>query len=182
MLKHARPYREELSNLMLEASLDPRYMYYFSQPGGFASDGDAADNTVWHHDFVSLNQDGDIVGAISYELDRYAGSAHNFGIISFDIGNLTFANDFRKVIIDLFEKYALNRISWFAFADNPVTPTYRRLCKKLGGRECGYERQCVRLLDGKLHDSVTFEVLASEYFESDFYRQRHCLKREATAQ
>ena len=32
-----------------------------------------------------------------------------------------------------------------------------------GGRECAYFRQYVRLKDGKLHDSVSFEILAEEF-------------------
>ena len=35
--------------------------------------------------------------------------------------------------------------------------------KKHGGRECAYHRQVAKLLDGKLHDDVEFEILACEF-------------------
>ena len=63
----------------------------------------------------------------------------------------------------LFEKYRMNRIGWFAFADNPAVRGYRNFIKKHGGRECAYLRQISKLADGKLHDAVEFEILAEEF-------------------
>lgn len=57
----------------------------------------------------------------------------------------------------------MNRISWFAYVENPAIRGYRNFIKKHGGRECGYYRQIAKLQDGKLHDSVCFEILASEF-------------------
>lgn len=89
-------------------------------------------------------------------------SADNFGIISFG-NHIEFARDVYKVICDLFEKHGMNRVSWSAFVENPAVKGYRNFIKKHGGRECAYHRQVAKLLDGKLHDDVEFEVLACEF-------------------
>lgn len=177
MLRIANAYETELRQLLAEASIDPKYMYYFTQPGGGYFDMELNNNTVWGHHFVSLDKDGKVIGYLSYRVDAFARSVSSFGLISFDIGNQTFIRDTYNAIADIFEKYHMNRMEWYAVVDNPVTKSYRRVCKKMGGRECAYERQAVQLLDGKLHDSVAFEVLAEEYFQSEFYKQH--LKRMA---
>lgn len=57
----------------------------------------------------------------------------------------------------------MNRISFRCYVDNPAIRGYRNFIRKHGGRECGYYRQNARLQDGKLHDSVEFEILACEF-------------------
>ena len=173
MLKLAHLYADELKAKLAEASADPRYMYYFTQPTGGYFDRTFENNTVWSHDFVSVDKDGNIIGYIGYGIDAFARSANNFGFLSFDIGNTAFIRDAYRVVRDIFEKYNLNRMCWHAIVDNPVTGSYKRLCSKLGGRENGYERQSVQLMDGKLHDGISFEVLAEEYFKSDFYKKHN---------
>ena len=90
-------------------------------------------------------------------------SADRFAIISFRKGSMEFAKDLYKVICDLFEVYHMNRVSWTAYADNPAVRGYRNFIRKHGGRECGHYRQRARLQDGKLHDTVSFEILAAEF-------------------
>lgn len=90
-------------------------------------------------------------------------SADKFGIISFKKGSIEFVKDVYRVICNLFEIYHMNRISWFAYVDNPAIRGYRNFIKKHGGVECAYYRQITKLQDGKLHDAVNFEILAEEF-------------------
>ena len=112
---------------------------------------------------MSVDKNDNLIGYISYSVDWIAMSTDRFGIISFDKGNIMFGKDVYKAICDLFEVYHMNRISWCAYVDNPTIRGYRNFIKKHGGRECGYRRQNARLQDGKLHDSVEFEILACEF-------------------
>ena len=164
MLQVINGYEQKVSQLMAKASLDMRYMYYFTQPGSYATE--FGNNTVYSRNFVSLSKNGDIIGYASYNVDVFAKSVSSLGIISFDIGNIEFARDVRTMFIDIFEKYNLNRISWVCYLDNPVFKSYKKLCEKFGGRICGYEHQVSLLLDGKLHDSATFEILREDYLKS----------------
>lgn len=53
-------------------------------------------------------------------------------------------------------------MEWWGYKDNPAIKGYRKFIKRFGGRECGYMRQTSKLMDGKLHDSVMFEILKED--------------------
>lgn len=161
MLRPAQLYKNELYKEYVKTWYKPENIFYTGCTGN--SIPEIPDNNYHEHCFVSVNKDGKIIGYINYSVDWVSMSAHDFGIISFDKGNIDFVRDVFKVICDLFDKYHMNRISWYAYVDNPAIRGYRNFIRKHGGRECGYYRQATRLQDGKLHDSVQFEVLFSEF-------------------
>lgn len=161
MLKAAQLYKEELSKLYLETWYKPENIYYTGWTGD--SVPEVPDNNYDSHHFVSVDKTGKIIGYISYCISWISMSADRFGIISFDKGNIEFVKDLYNAICDLFEKYQMNRVSWSCFVDNPAIRGYRNFIKKHGGIECAYYRQVAKLQDGKLHDSVEFEILASEF-------------------
>lgn len=161
MLRPAQLYKEELNKKNYETWYDQRYMYYHSGTGAY--DIQLADNNCSNHQFVSVDENDNVIGYISYKIDWQALSADRFGIISYSLGNLTFVKDVYQAICDLFEKYHMNRVSWFAFAENPAVNGYRNFIKKHGGVECAYHRQISKLVDGKLHDAIQFEILAEEF-------------------
>lgn len=164
MLKPAQLYEEKLQEENVKSWYDPANIFWNSGTGTYTIN--LPDDNYGEHCFVSVNKNDDVLGYISYSVDWTSMSATNFGIISFRKNSIEFAKDLYKAICDLFEVYHMNRISWNAYADNPAIRGYRNFIKKHGGRECGYYRQIVRLQDGKLHDSVCFEILAQEFKKS----------------
>ena len=167
MLMPAQLYKDALRAELLKSWYKPENIYW----SGWTGDEiiDIPENNYDMHCFVSIDKKRKMVGYISYNINWTAMNADRFGVISFEKGNLTFAKDLYQVICDLFEKYHMNRIGWTAFADNPAIRAYRNFIRKYGGRECGYKRQCVKLQDGKLHDSIEFEILASEFKKFEIY-------------
>lgn len=159
MLKPAQLYKDELNKKMVEGWYDIENMYYHNGP--FVYSMDVADNNSDVREFVCI--DGErLIGYISYDVDYMSMSAHNFGFISFDKGNVTLVKDVFNHIKDLFHSYHFNRVAWYCYADNPAIRGYRNFIQKFGGKEVGYLRQSTKLLDGKLHDSVIFEILKSD--------------------
>ena len=150
---------------MLEEYIDTWYKSENIFYTGWTGDSlpEIPDNNYDSHHFVSIDKNGSLIGYISYSVDWCAMSADRFGIISFDKGNILFAKDVYTAICDLFEKYHMNRISWRAYVENPAVRGYRNFIKRHGGKECGYYRQIAKLQDGKLHDSIEFEILANEF-------------------
>lgn len=161
MLEPAQLFKGELMEEYLKTWYKPENMFYAGWTGDCLPE--LPDNNYDSHHFVSINAYGRLIGYISYSIDWIAMSADRFGIISFDRANILFARDVYKAVCDLFETYHMNRISWCTYADNPAIRGYRNFIRKHGGRECGYHRQNARLQDGKLHDSVEFEILACEF-------------------
>ena len=161
MLKPAQLYKSKLREEMCKSWYNPDNIFYSGWTGNELPS--LPDNNYDSHHFVSVDDDDNVIGYISYSINWLAMSADRFGIISFKKGSIMFAKDVYKVICNLFEVYHMNRISWLAYADNPAIRGYRNFIKKHGGRECGYRRQVAKLQDGKIHDSVEFEILACEF-------------------
>lgn len=161
MLRPAQLYKDRLYEEYVKTWYKPEYMYYTGWTGDQVPE--IPNNNYNTHHFVSIDKNDSIIGYINYSVDWISMNADRFGIISFDRGNIEFARDVYHVIFNLFEKYHMNRISWFAYVENPAIRAYRNFIKKHGGRECGYYRQIAKLQDGKLHDSVQFEILAEEF-------------------
>lgn len=161
MLKPAQLYAQKLQVENVKSWYKPENIFW----NGCAGDSDInlPDNNYDRHCFVSVNQNDDVIGYITYSVDWATMSADGFGIISYDKGNLEFIRDLQKAIYDLFDVYHMNRVCWCCYADNPAIRGYRNFVKKHGGRECAYHRQIARLQDGRLHDSVEFEILAEEF-------------------
>lgn len=161
MLKPAQLYKEKLYEEYVKTWYKPENIFYTGWTGD--SIPEIPDNNYDSHHFVSIDKSDNLIGYISYSVDWVSMNADRFGIISFDKGNILFAKDVYKCICDLFEKYHMNRVSWCAYVENPAIRAYRNFVKKHGGIECGYRRQNAKLQDGKLHDSVEFEILANEF-------------------
>ena len=161
MIKPAQLYKEEIKKKYIETWYNEEYMYYSGWSG--VEEPDIPDNNYDSHHFVSVDNDGNILGYISYSVSFVTMSADRFGAISFDKGNVLFAKDLYQIICDIFEKYHLNRLCWSCIADNPAICGYRNFIEKHGGRECAYHRQICKLMDGRLHDNVEFEILAEEF-------------------
>lgn len=161
MLMPAQMYKEKLQRESIKAWYKLENMFW----NGGAGDSliRIEENNYDCHQFVSVDKDDNVIGYITYAVDWAAMNADQFGIISFDKGNILFAEDVYAAVCGLFEKFHMNRVSWFAFADNPAVRGYRNFIKKHGGRECAYYRQTAKLMDGKLHDAVVFEILAEEF-------------------
>ena len=161
VLKPAQLYKEELQEENIKSWYKPENIFWDGGTGG--SYIEIHEDNYNHHQFVSVDRDDYVIGYIEYQVDWQSMSADRFGVISFDKGNVLFAKDVYKAVCDLFNVYHMNRVGWYAFADNPAVRGYRSFIKKHGGRECGYCRQIAKLMDGKLHDGIQFEILAGEF-------------------
>lgn len=160
MLDIAKKHEKEFQEKYIETWYDLQYQYYRDSSGDRIPQ--LADNCYDRRDFVSLNDDGEVIGFISYFFNDVNSTASQFGIISFDIGNREFAKDVLQVIADIFFKFHLDRIEFWCFDDNPATNGYRAFIKRFGGREVGHLRRSCKLMDGNFHDSVIFEILRED--------------------
>ncbi|MBD5112110.1 MAG: GNAT family N-acetyltransferase [Ruminococcaceae bacterium] len=161
MLKPAQLYKEQLSAALIKTWYDPRYQFYNADE--YCGVPDFQNNNERYWQFVSVDNDDNLLGYISFCADRKTMTANWWGALSFHIGDIRFIRDLFDMVHDVFYKYGFERISWICVADNPAVNGYWKFIKRHGGRECGYYRQNTRLMDGKLHDEVCFEILKSEF-------------------
>lgn len=164
MLKPAQLYVEKLQDKFAEIFCDLKYQYFTH--GTMNNIPEIPDNNRDNHLFVSVNKNDEVLGYISYGVDWEAMTTCSFGAISFvPGGSVEFANDLRKAIDNIFMKFNFNRIEWWAYADNPAIRGYDNFIKRYGGRRAGYLKQNVKLMDGKLHDTIIYEVMREDYIK-----------------
>ena len=161
MLKPAQLYEGELQAKWMNLWYNPEYMYCVSTPG--YNRLEIGDGNVGDHDLVSVDDEGNILGFISYSIVWATKLVGDIQIVSFDKGNLMFIEDLYQAIYNCFKVYNFNKIEWSCYADNPAIRGYRKFIKRCGGVECGHFRKCSILQDGKLHDKIYFEILAEEF-------------------
>lgn len=165
MLKPAVMYEKQLYERSLKCIYNPRYMYYFS---GSGQEGIRLPNEQkFGRYLVSVDKDENVLGYIGYALDYETMTADQWGIVCFkENGSIEFAKDVYQAIYDCFTKYGFERVAWYCYADNPALRGYKNFIKRYGGRISGYFRNCTRLLDGKLQDSVSFEIMRDEFISA----------------
>lgn len=162
LLDNARKYNIDVKNKYIDVWYNEKYKYYFSN---------------WHNEhevpkddwnkmcFVSVDKDGNVLGYISYTIDRSVNSAHSFGAINFSDNIITFGMDLRQIIDDIFCKFNLQRLEFDVVCGNPIEKSYDRMVQKCGGRIVGIKRRATILMDNKLYDGKTYEILREDYIE-----------------
>ncbi len=99
-----------------------------------------------------------LIGYISYQIDWYSSQAHNFGLMSFDRGNVLIGKELFSIMTNLIDNFKLHRISWYMVSGNPVERSYDKFCKKYNGRKIVL-KDCFKDRYGKYHDSITYEII-----------------------
>lgn len=165
MLKPAILYKEELEDKFKEVFYDLKYQYFTH--GAMNNVPEIPDSNEKFHCFASVDKKGNVLGYISYGVDWEAMTTCGFGAISFvPGGSVEYAYDLRKAIDNIFMKFNFNRIEWWAYSDNPAIRGYDSFIKRYGGRRAGFLKQNIKLLDGKLHDSIIYELLREDYIKN----------------
>lgn len=108
---------------------------------------------------LCVNDKGEVTGYFSYHINWITKSIDSLGLISFINNNIILINDVIKHLIYLLDHVGINRIEFWAYADNPAVDGYEKLVKKIGGERIAILHQVEMLSDGKLHDMCVFEIL-----------------------
>ena len=156
MFESAHAYKEELRTKLIKCWYEEKYKYYFA---GEYNELQIGNNTDYRHDFVHINPTtNEIDGFLSYNYDMRARSLSGFGLISFsDNGALLMRNTIRHVM-HMFENGDIQRVEFWAFADNPVVKQYSRIISQFGGTEVATLHR-TNWFDGRYHDCIVYEIL-----------------------
>ncbi len=130
MLKPAILYKEELLKKFSEDIYTERYRFYSGYTYGFELPTiEVKDN---HYQFAILEDVSErLIGYLAFSIDTYTNSVYNFGLYSFDEGNITVIWDTYKMLERLIKKH--HRIEWRCIGGNHAERGYDHFCKKHNG-------------------------------------------------
>lgn len=153
MLAPAIKYKDKLEELFTYVIYSEDYMYYH----GYAHEHELPKIGLEYgaYQYAIIDND-EIVGFLAYRIDTSTDSVFNFGLISFQKGNLTVVSDtlhqFKKLVRDH------NRVEWRCVGGNPASKLYDKICKKYGGIRMTLH-QAGTDLKGNIVDSYIYEIL-----------------------
>lgn len=163
MLEPAIKYKDQLEKLQYNIWFVDKYKYWNCSTYYNTLE---IDTDTWNkHQFVSV-KDGNVIGYISYCIARADNFVHSVSVMNFSDDKITFGNDLKQAIKDIFERYKFRKISFFVIVGNPIEKSYDKMIKKYGGHIIGTYKKDVKLIDGEYYDKKLYELFADEYFNS----------------
>ena len=164
MLDSAFKYEEQLRMQLLDTWYDEKYMYYHCSQYHELYQSPSPNDGDWNgRRFVSLDKDGNLLGLITYSIDREYEIVSNFGAINFTENKVVFGRDLIQVIDDIFCKFNIRKIEFFVIKGNPIERSYDRLIAQYGGKIIGTRRQHCKLMDGNYYDDKLYELFREDY-------------------
>ena len=107
---------------------------------------------------VSVNKEGRVIGYFSVVLCRDTFNLSNLHIINFTDDKVLFAKDLKNFLMKLIERGAIRKLNFTVVIGNPIEESYDKMIEKYGGRIIGIRREDVKLFDGKLYDTKSYEI------------------------
>lgn len=164
MLGLALNNKEELQKKFRSTWFSEKYKFW--NCSNYYEDRQLAESTWSNHQFVSLDNNGAVIGYIGYWIDRENDLVEGLNIINFTENRVTFGIDIGNALRDIFEKFHFRKLNFAVVVGNPIESTYDRMIEKYHGRIVGVQEKQVRLIDGQFYDKKLYEVLAEDYLKA----------------
>ena len=136
MLDLALNHEEDVVQKLKSTWFKEKYKFY-----SFADYYDLIEleKSTWkEHQLVSLNSNGEVIGFISYNIDRSFNSVTNFALVNFSgkEKNITFGVDTLVAVREIFEKFKFRKMNFEVIIGIPAEKQYDRIFNKYGGIIC----------------------------------------------
>lgn len=115
---------------------------------------DCPDENQFQYAIVDKNKN--LIGYLGYSVDWYTSKAYNFGLFSFDRGNMVIGRDVFDKLEDLVS--TLHKIEWRAVGGNPACRAYDNFIKKHNGNK-HVLKDSIKDRDGNYHDGIIYEIV-----------------------
>ncbi len=162
MLRPAQLYEDEIAQEFYKTWYDEKYKYYVE--GAFCYMEPVDEDTSESHQYASVVLDN-VIGYISYRVDRTADIAYDMNIINFADNLAAFGRDLAHAVDDIFCKFNFNKLEFGVIVGNPAEKMYDKFIKMTGGRVVGTLSQHVKLIDGKIYDLKMYELSRKNYLK-----------------
>lgn len=163
MLDNAKKYILEINDKMMDTWYDEKYKFYH---WNWHSEITIDDSDWDNMNFVSIDDDYNVLGYISFHIDRTIYGVESFSAINFSDNTIIFGKDLHTVLNDIFTKFNFNRLEFSVIIGNPVEKYYDKLIEKHNGRIIGIRRNARKTMDNQLYDEKIYEILREDYIKS----------------
>lgn len=162
MLDNAVKYEIELKKLFLNTWYDEKYKFYHA--AGYVDDFKVSDSNWTYMEFVSLDNNKNIIGYIKFKIDRQCNYVSDFYSINFSNNKTIFGLDLYRAMKSMFDKFSFDKICFVVVVGNPIEKNYDKLTEKYGGRIVGYMEKHYQLSDGKKYNKKIYEITKENYY------------------
>lgn len=109
--------------------------------------------------YAIVDKNKKLIGYLGYSVDWYVSKAYNFGLFSFERGNLQVPNDVFEKLEELVN--TLHRVEWRAVGGNPACRGYDNFIKRHNGMK-HVLKDSIRDKNGNYHDDIIYEIVNEE--------------------
>lgn len=106
--------------------------------------------------YAIVDKDERLIAYLGYSVDWYASKAYNFGLFSFDRGNILVGKDMFNKMEELVSRF--HRVEWRAVGDNPACRGYDNFIKKHNGKK-HILKDSIKDKNGNYHDDIIYEIV-----------------------
>lgn len=155
MLKPAILYKEEIEKKFMETIYSDNFFLYAGYPG--CHEAPNLEPSDENYRYAIINPDTDeVIGYFAYHIDFTTDCVSNFGLFSFDPGNIRIGHDLYYKMKELADEH--RRIEWRMIGGNPVQRTYDKFCEKYNGNRV-ILHEVTKDEHGNWHDEYIYEIL-----------------------
>ena len=160
MLKPAVLYKDDIIIAFQERYYTDDMMYETGCNENWLPEiADCPDDSTFQ--FAIVNKSDKCIGYIAFKVDWYSSCAYNFGIMSFDKGNVLIGKSLKEVMDKIIYEFKLHRIEWRMVGGNPIEKHYDRFCNKYNGNKYILHDYCKDKY-GNYRDSIIYEVILED--------------------
>lgn len=159
-------YKTELEKQFAEHLYDDEMFFYNGYPHCNTIPEIAAEELIYQWVYVdkqvdkytALNLHKAVKGYFAYRVDPADDTVFNFGLYSFDKGNIGFIREVYIKLEELIKHH--RRIEWVCIGNNLVLHNYQAFCKWRGGY-CHRLHNAVKDNNGRYQDKWIFEIVSA---------------------
>ena len=175
MLKPAYMYKTEIEKEFAKVMYDDDYFLYMGYPHGHELPKIEPRDNVYQWAIIGKEKQTNdmwdvlsevveiprkpkekVIGYFAYQIQPETDTVLNFGLYSFDRGNVQIGYDIYNKMKELVSKY--RRIEWRVIDGNPVVRHYDKFCKKNNGNRVTFHK-VIQDTNGIYRDEHVYEIV-----------------------
>jgi hypothetical protein len=149
-------YKSEIEKYIQSIMYSEESYYMSGFKHSYTVDIPETDNDGRSFHWAVLNNSGQLVGYISYDIEFYDSVLRNLKILSFVKGSICIGLALQQ-IIEMINDYNLNKIIIYTIDDNLIRSKYDNLAKNNNGKKYVFKEE-YKDNKGKYHDLIRYDI------------------------